>query len=163
MLTPFFQGLPLGFLGPNPKTQTAQIWDDGDVPFAVTNLPDIGKALAAILTNPEAYAASRNQFVYLASHIVTQRQLVAAAEAATGKAWPVEKLDGQQLIRSSSEKLAKGDASGVMLLIQGLAFARIKGRALSDYKTVGIWDQRLGLPQASLEEDVKQILAGKDQ
>jgi hypothetical protein len=140
--------------------QTAQIWDEGDVPFAVTNLPDIGKALAAILTEPEAYEASRNQFVYLASHIVTQRQLVAAAEAATGKTWPVERLDGQRLIKESKEKLAKGDASGVMLLIQGLAFAKINGRALSDYRPLGIWNQRLGLPQVSLEDDVEQLLVG---
>jgi hypothetical protein len=68
-------------------------------------------------------------------------------------------LNGKELVQDSKEKLAKGDKSGVLTLIQALAFSKINGKALSDYRPIGIWNERLGVEPISLEDDVKQLLA----
>ena len=53
------------------------------------------------------------------------------------------------------EKSAKGDFSGVSGLIRALAVAEIDGVATSDFRPLGVWNKKLGLPEESLEEDVK--------
>jgi hypothetical protein len=129
------------------------------VPFSSTNLRVIAKSIVKILTDPNAYEDSKNKYVYLASHTTTQAEILAAAEKATGKKFEVTKLDGQKVLAESKEALGKGDFSVIRNLIQAVAFAKINGDNLSDFRGLGIFNEKHGIKDVSLEEDVKALVA----
>jgi hypothetical protein len=129
------------------------------VPFSLTNTNTIGKALAALLSNPSLLAEAKNRYIYLSSHTTTQQQLLAALEKVMGAKWSVEHVDSATFIRESQEKIAKGDFFGVSGLIRTLCLVEIEGVANTDYRPLGLWNQKLGLPEENLEEDLKAILA----
>jgi hypothetical protein len=141
------------------RNRTASVWDGGDVPFSTTNLPLIGRTLVKMLTDPAAYADSENKYVYLASHTTTQNEVVAAAEKATGKKFEITKVDGAQRVAEGKEKLAKGDLGGIRYLIPGVAFSRINGAALADYREFGIFNEKHGIRDVPLEDDILKIAA----
>jgi hypothetical protein len=142
------------------KNSTATVWDDGEVPFSTTNLQIIGKTLVKILTDSAAYEDSKNQYVYLASHTTTLNEVIAATEKATGKKIEVTKIDGAQRLAEGKEKLAKGDLLGIRYLIAGVAFSKVNGDALADYRPYGIFNEKHGIKDLSLEDDVKNLVAG---
>jgi len=141
------------------KNGTANVWDGGDVPFGTTNLRLIGQTLVKILTDSAAYEDSENKYIYLSSHTTTQNELVAAAEKATGKKFEIIKIDGAQRVAEGKEKLAKGDFLGIMYLISGIAFSRIDGDALADYREFGIFNEKYGIKDIPLEEDILSLAA----
>jgi hypothetical protein len=71
----------------------------------------------------------------------------------------VERVDSATFIRESQEKSAKGDFTGVSGLIRALAVVEIDGVANSDFRPLGVWNQKLGLPEESFEGDIKGVLA----
>jgi len=141
------------------KNGTATVWDDGNVPFSTTNLHIIGQTLVKVLTDPTAYDDSSNKYIYLASHTTTQNEIVAAAEKASGKKLEITKVDGAQRVAEGKELLAKGDFTGIRYLIAGVAFSKINGDALADYREYGIFNDKHGIKDISLEEDVKNLVA----
>jgi hypothetical protein len=140
------------------KNKTATVWDGGDVPFSTTNLVTIGQTLVKLLTDSAAYEDSKNKYIYLASHTTTQNKVIAAAEKATGEKFEVTKVDGAERIAEGKEKLAKGDLSGVRYLIASVAYASNAGDALADYREFGIFNDKHGVKDVSLEEDVKNLV-----
>jgi hypothetical protein len=141
------------------KAGTATVWDDGETPFSTTNLSLIGQTLVKLLTDSAAYEDSENKYIYLASHTITQNEVIAAAEKATGKRFEVTKVDGTQRVAEGKEKLSKGDLLGIRYLIAGVAFAKINGDALADYREFGIFNDKHGIKDLSVEEDVKNLVA----
>lgn len=141
------------------KNGTATVWDDGDVPVSTTNLRIIGQTLVKLLTDSAAYEDSQNKYIYLASHTTTQNEVIAATEKALGKKIEVTKIDGAQRLAEGKEKLAKGDLLGIRYLISGVAFSRIDGEALADYREFGIFNDKHGIKDISVEEDVKNLVA----
>jgi hypothetical protein len=141
------------------KNVTATVWDDGDVPFSTTNLRTIGQTLVKLLTDSAAYEDSKNKYIYLASHTTTQNEVIAATEKATGKKFDITKIDGAQRVAEGKEKLAKGDLLGIRYLIAGVAFSRINGDALADYREFGIFNDKHGIKDVSVEEDVHNLVA----
>jgi uncharacterized protein YbjT (DUF2867 family) len=140
-------------------SKTAPIFDDGNTPFSVTNRATIGKALAALLSNPSLLAEAKNRYIYLASHTTTQSELLDTLEKVSGEKWKVERLDPAAFIRENQEKSARGDFSGGSGLIRALAFTEVDGVANCDYRPLGVWNKKLGLPEERLEEDIKRNLA----
>ena len=49
------------------------IFDGGDIPFSVSVLNDIGKAIAAVLLKPSHF---RNRFIHMQSAAITQNQML---------------------------------------------------------------------------------------
>jgi len=80
-------------------------------------------------------------------------------EKVSGEKWKVERVESATFIRESQQKSAKGDFSGVSGLIRALAVAEVDSVANCDFRPLGVWNKQLGLPEESLEEDVKAILA----
>ena len=90
----------------NPDTRT-MVFDGGDVPFSVTVVDDIGRAVAAVLLRAERF---KNEFVFVHSAIVTQNQLLAyARETAPETDFKVLNLDTAELERQAWEKYNAGD------------------------------------------------------
>ncbi|GME30392.1 NmrA-like protein [Neofusicoccum parvum] len=156
---PFFDwGLKVGFLGFNLAEKKATLWDGGEAEFAVSNLSTIGKALVALLSSGTAFDKSKNEYVYIASHVVNQKQVLASLEKATGSKWTVAgDVDVDARVKETNEKLAKGDFSSATDLILAATFG--KKKQLGTFPKY--WNDELGLPKEDLDERVKETVDGK--
>jgi hypothetical protein len=152
--------LEIGFLGFNLASKTATIWDSGDAPFSATNLSTIGTGLVSLFSTPANIADSANKYVYIASHTVSQNQILAGLERVTGEKFTVTKVEAKPSIKENLEKLGKGDHSAVIPLIQA---ASLGDEALGDFTKVegGVWNEKLGLKKEDLDADLKVIVSGK--
>lgn len=141
------------------RNGTATVYDDGDVPFSTTNLHIIGETLVKLLTDPAAYEDSKNRYIYLASHTTTQNEIVDAAEKATGKTFEIKKVSGAEKLAEGKRKLANGDPSSTGNLLWAIAYSKINGEALADFRELGIFNDKYGVKDVPLEEDVKKLVA----
>lgn len=153
---PFFDwGLEVGFLGFKVKEKTAQIWDDGSVPFSTSNLTTIGKAIVSLLSTPERLSATENKHVYIASHTVTQRDILASFEKVTGAKWDVEHIKSEEAGAKAKEQFEKGDYSAIPDLIRSAFLAPDELGNFGEKVSNDI----LGLQKENLEADVKRVAA----
>ncbi|KAF2629697.1 NAD(P)-binding protein [Macroventuria anomochaeta] len=153
---PFFDwGLKVGFLGLDQKNKTATVIDSGNATFSTSNLSFIGEAVVKTLENAEA---TKNQYVYVSEFQISQNELLAAAEKVTGEKFTVNKVSAKDHIAKGNELLQKGDFHGIGPLIQSITFGDDK---LGDLKPSGLWNDKLGLKQESLEDSIKAGFAGK--
>jgi hypothetical protein len=157
----FDWGFKLGFLGIDAANGKATVWDDGSVPFSTTNLRIIAATIVKLLTDPIAYEDSKNKYIYTASHTTTQAELLEAAEKATGKKFDITTVHGAQVLQEGKEKVQTGDLSGIRNIIQAIAFAKIDGKALTDYREFGIFNDKYGINDISVDEDVKNLIASQ--
>jgi hypothetical protein len=65
----------------------------------VTNTTTIGKALASLLGSPSLLTEAKNRYIYLASHTVTQAELLGALENGSRETWTVEHIDAAAFVR----------------------------------------------------------------
>jgi nucleoside-diphosphate-sugar epimerase len=149
----FDWGLKVGFFGFDFASKTATLIDEGQATFSTTNLEQIGHAIIAVLQKP---AETKNQYVYVASFNLSQKEILAEIEKITGEKWTTKQVASADSIQTGREKLAKGDFSGIADLIKGVAFTE-----LGDLRPAGLWNEKLGLKKESLEDTLKAILAGK--
>jgi hypothetical protein len=151
----FDWGLKVGFLGFDFKSKTATLIDEGQHAFSGTNLHKIGLALIASLQKP---TETKNQYIYVSSFDISQKDILAEFEKITGEKWTTKQVQSGDLIDSGRGKLQKGDFSGIADLIKGVAFGPLGDLRAADG---GLWNERLGLKNESLEETLKAVLAGK--
>ncbi|KAH7028607.1 hypothetical protein B0J12DRAFT_327470 [Macrophomina phaseolina] len=156
---PFFDwGLKVGFLGFNVAEKKATLWDGGEAEFAVSNLDTVGKALVALLSNGAAYNKSKNDYVHLASHVVTQKQILASLERVTGAKFDVvANVDTDARVQEVGAKLAKGDFSSATDLLLAATY----GKKQQLGKFPKYWNDELGLPKEDLDQIVKETVDGK--
>lgn len=86
----------------------ATIYDSGNEPYQASNLPFIGKAIAAVLQHPEQTV---NRYISVASFNPTQNQVLEIVERLTGEKWTVNHLATAEQQQIGSAKLSKGDYS----------------------------------------------------
>ncbi|KAM0321641.1 hypothetical protein ACHAQA_009997 [Verticillium albo-atrum] len=153
---PFFDwGMPLGFQGLDPDTQTATIIDGGNVRFTTSTTAQIARAIISVLEHKDE---TRNKAVFVESHTITQNELLPVVAKVTGAKWTIVEQSSDELRAFSEKSFAEGN---VMVGGGALMKALILGKDVStDHHEVdgGIWNDRLGLPKASLEEEVREIL-----
>ncbi|KAJ2971048.1 hypothetical protein NUW58_g9528 [Xylaria curta] len=104
----FDWGLDHGSIGLDKSTKTATIYDSGNEPYQASNLPHIGKAIAAVLKHPEQTV---NRYISIASFNPTQNQALEIAEKLTGEKWTVKHVLTSEEQQIGAEKLSKGDYS----------------------------------------------------
>ncbi|KAF2098922.1 NAD(P)-binding protein [Rhizodiscina lignyota] len=160
---PFFDwGLETGFLGFDIPNRHAKILDSGTVPFATTNLEDVGKCLANILTNHSMLESTANQYIYIATYVCRQKTLLSVLEKITGEPWKVEREHSKQVISKFKEKLLGGDIAAQLPLVKVAGWGE---RELGDFTQIdgGLWNEKLGMKPAetgieALEADVRRIV-----
>jgi len=152
-------GLQHSFLPVTLKEHKFYQWDNGLVPFSVTNLPTIGKAIVNLLSSAERLVATANKYVFISSHTITLEDLFGAVRKATpGEAWTIEHLDSKVAAAEAREKIAKGNFYAWYELIKYTTFAEGLGD-LGDFRKV-VGNDLLGLEREDLEADVKKIVEG---
>jgi len=101
-----------------------------------------------------------DKYLYIASATLTQNQLLASIEKASGKTWTVTKASSEEAGKIGAEKLAKGDFSGIGPLLARLLYGGDPSADLSK-QPGGLANGLLGLPKEDVDEIVKDTLAGK--
>jgi len=152
----FDWGLKVGGWGFNAKDKSVTLFDEGEATFSATTLHKIGLSLVKVLKHAEE---TRNQYVYVSSFNTSQKELLATAKKITGGEWAVTKMKTIDHIAAGREKLAKGDHSGIPMLIQGAIFQA--SPELGNNVPKGLWNDILGLEPENFEEVVKAGLSGR--
>ncbi|KAJ0162802.1 hypothetical protein CTA2_3988 [Colletotrichum tanaceti] len=150
---PFFDwDFSSSILGFDVKNKTVNIFDSGNEPVSPSTLGLIGDSVAGVLKNPEATA---NKYIQVASFTTTQRELLGLVEEHTGSAWTVNDVKASDLEKTADEKLAKGDHSAFVDLLQQHLFTDGNGNATKDNAAVTL----LGLPESDVKAETKKALA----
>ncbi|KAF6816491.1 NmrA-like family protein [Colletotrichum plurivorum] len=153
---PFFDwSFGNGLLGLDIKNKTVNIFDSGNEPFSPSSLAFIGKSVAGVLKNPEATA---NKYITVASFTTTQRELLKIVEEETGATFTVNNVKTSDLEKTADEKLAKGDYSAFIELLQQYVYGDGQGHAAKENDAVKL----LGLQQEDIKAETKKALAALD-
>lgn len=154
---PFFDwGITSGFLAFYIANRSATIYDNGTTIFSATNMNTIALAIVKSLKDP---SATKNQYVYISGFQTSQKQILEAAEKITGEKWTVEHVTVKDLVAGGTEKLQKGEFfPGLVDLLRGATYDT---RQIGDFTDVGLWNERLGLPEDDFEKSVRAALDGK--
>ncbi|KAF7125928.1 hypothetical protein CNMCM5793_002287 [Aspergillus hiratsukae] len=112
---PFFEIAVSNFLGFDVERRHATILDRGTNRWSATTLSTIGLAVKNAMLHPET---TSNKYLFIESFNVSQRDILASLEDVTGAKWDVTYHDGEEEKRLALEKLAKGNCSGIPVLMR---------------------------------------------
>jgi NAD(P)-dependent dehydrogenase (short-subunit alcohol dehydrogenase family) len=167
----FFDGTfrTLRSIGWDVPGRKAVIFDDGNNEYEATNLDQIARTVAAVLSGRNL-EITKNEFVYVNSFTVTQNRVLAALEKVSGEEFKVERAGVAELSKRSLERLKSPDSSVVKagdlydrafpIAHFGAIVAAIYGHGGFDNysKTRGLWNEKLGLPKEDLDATLTKIL-----
>jgi hypothetical protein len=108
--------LAYGLFGVDIKNRKITLYDQGTNRFDTTNLDTVGKAVAKILSMPTKFA---NERVFISGMTVSQVDILGAFKRATGSQdWTVEHKSASGLRAEGFAKIAAGDYSGIVDVIE---------------------------------------------
>lgn len=92
---------------------------------------------------------------------MTQNQILAALEKATGEQWKTTPASAEAVRKEGHERLSKGDSGGIFALIIGTIYS---GDDILDYaKRRGLDNEALGLPQEEpFEVFIEKVVKGEE-
>lgn len=126
--------------------------DSGNEKWQASNLDHIGKAVVAVLKNPDKTA---NKYLSSASFNISSVELVEAVESLIGSKLTINRVESQKLQQLGEEKLSKGDYSAFLELLRVWNAADGAGHALKPEDSV---ETLLGVPSDDLTQSVKAWL-----
>lgn len=122
----------------------------------------MGGAVCNLLMDPAAYHDSKDKYVHLAGHTLTQIKIVSILEKLTGKQWKRENVKADDMIAEGRKLIAAGSPWGMALIVRALTCSRTaKGERKGDLREYQPWDKRLGLKVNDLEDDIRGTLDGQ--
>ncbi|EKG09261.1 NmrA-like protein [Macrophomina phaseolina MS6] len=149
-------GLGTGFMGFNLKSREVTLWDDGEAFFSANTRAIIGKALVAILSDKNL-EKTKNQYVYLGSYTTSQKQILSICEKVTSSKWKiVERVDASERMKKVHEEMKNNDFSSALDLLCVATY----GKEKEFCKWENAWNEKLGLAEQSLEEDIAAAFKG---
>jgi len=152
---PFFDLAMKGYMGFDLQGHKATIYSHGNDTWSTTTLSSIGLAVKNAMLIPEKTA---NKYLFIDSFTISQNQVLASLEKATGKKWEVTHVDAEEQKKIGSEKMSKGDFSGAMLLIRYINCVDGHGGNYMTYKEGA--NELLSLPKQNLDDVLAEILKG---
>jgi len=157
---PFFDwGLQRLIFGFEIQNSTAKIYipEYHKVKFSVTTIGTIGIAVARSLES-NYLAKTRNKDLFIRSFTVSQDEILASLEKATGKEWTRQEVNLDDAVRVANEKLARGDYSDLVTMIRGMTMDPTTGCNFDERGEVA--NELLDLPKESLDEVVQRVVDG---
>lgn len=137
------------------KEHKATIFNRGNDAWSTSTLATIGLAVKNAMLIPEKTA---NKYMFIDSFTVSQNQVLASLEKATGKKWEVTHADAEEERKRGMEKMSKGDFSGAMSLIRYINCVEGHGGNFIQYEQSA--NELLSLPKRTLDEVVAEIVKG---
>jgi hypothetical protein len=150
------RAMKIGFMGFDLKEQKATIYNDGNGVWSTTTMATVGLAVKNAMLSPET--ASKE--IFIDSFTVSHNQVLASLEKASKKKWEVTYVDAEEQKKVGMEKMAKGDFSGAMLLIQYISCVEGHGGNFAQYEETA--NGLLALPKESLDDVVAQSVQQLD-
>jgi uncharacterized protein YbjT (DUF2867 family) len=145
-------GFDNGFLGFDIPNRTAILYDEGKNRTSGTTLPNVAKAVVAILRHPEL---TLNKRIFIADTSFSQQEALALFEKYTGTKWTIKQVKIEDTKKQAAESLAKGNfpqafGSYIMVLVySGLQANIFDGRTSNN---------ALGVPTLSFDQIVKEAV-----
>ncbi|KAI1160869.1 NmrA-like family protein [Nemania serpens] len=147
----FDWGLRENFLHFDLATRRAEILDHGRYKSSTATLARVGEAIIAVLAQDAE--ATKNRVLFLQSFCVSQLDVLAALEKATGAKWEVSFVETEAFIAERKARADAGDKKAVEDLV--FALGAIDGN----------WESRegfamdlLGLENEDLDEVVRRVV-----
>ncbi|MCJ1334434.1 hypothetical protein MMC10_011144 [Thelotrema lepadinum] len=129
----------------------AEVFDDGEKRFSVTNMAQIAVAFRRALEREEE---TRNRFLLIQSFVTTQNEIVKVLEKVVGAKWEVEKVDSKKFMEEHIAKAQTGDHDAMYNVIWGVCVTN------SDWtRDKKFANELLGLEEEDLEESLRLALA----
>ncbi|KAL6703097.1 hypothetical protein ACN47E_010234 [Coniothyrium glycines] len=151
-----------GLLGFDLEKQEANIVNKGDSPFSGSNRAYVAQAVCNLLTDQSAYHDSKNQYVHIAGHTLTQNGILSILKKLSGKPWKVEYVEADDMIAEGRKLIAVGNPWGMALVVRAVTCGYIEdGVCVGDLRSQNPWDERLGLKLNDLEDDLRATLEGQ--
>ena len=135
------------------QNRKATFINDGRGKWSTTCLPTVGLAVKNAMIKAEETV---NKVIYVDSFTVSQKDVVASLEKATGSTWEISQIDAEQQKKTGMEKMSKGDFSGAPLLLSYINAVEGHGGNYATYKQTS--NELLDLPKESLDDVVADIV-----
>ncbi|KAK4499197.1 hypothetical protein PRZ48_009710 [Zasmidium cellare] len=149
--------------------RTAKFYDDGNTKISTSTWPQVGRAVAALLSLPlesgdkACLTKYKNQVVYINSFTVSQRDMLDSALRITGtkeEDWTVTNEDSRQVYKTGIKEMKEGKFGGANFLYSRVFFPNGGGDFES---TKGTINGVLGLPKEDLDEATKRAMERQKQ
>lgn len=148
----FDYGLRSGLLQFYPEKRMCRVFDGGEVRWSASTLDLIARATVKVLVMAEE---TRDRMLYIESFCVSQNEVLAACEKATGEKWRVEEKESEEFIREEKAKVDADPEDHVALeelvSVVGIVDANWEGK--KDFA-----NELLGLEMEDLDQVVKKVL-----
>ncbi|PWO26950.1 hypothetical protein PtrARCrB10_04511 [Pyrenophora tritici-repentis] len=147
----FDWGMTCGLLKFDLKARKAYILDGGNIKFSATNLDFIGKAVVKILEKADETA---NKLLYVHGLHVTQLEVLAALEKATGEKFERIDQNSKEELDVARPKMLEGDgeAREEVVAVWGIVAADWKEKE-------GFANSLLGLQEEDLDEVIRRVVS----
>ncbi|RMZ66104.1 family transcriptional regulator [Pyrenophora seminiperda CCB06] len=147
----FDWGMTCGLLKFDVKARKAYILDGGNIKFSATNLDYIGNAVVRVLEKDDETA---NKLLYVHGLHVTQLEVLAALEKATGDRFERIDQNSKEELDAARPKMLAGDgeAREEVVAVWGVVAADWKDKE-------GFANQMLGLQEEHLDEVVRRVVS----
>jgi hypothetical protein len=140
------------------KEKKLLLYDEGETKICTSTWPQVGRAVASILSLPVEGDVSlttrfRNKPVYVNSFTVSQKDMFESALRVLGdkeEDWKVEKVPVKEYYKSAVEAMQKGDRSGFVKLLYSRAFFPDDSANFGAVR--GLHNELLGLPEEDIDE-----------
>lgn len=147
----FDWGLRENFLHFDLKTKSADILDDGTYRSSTSTLARIAEAVVKVLQDEDV---GRNKMLFMQSFCVSQLDVLASLEKATGEKWRVNWIKSSEFIKENKAKADAGDKEAIEHLV--FALGAIDG----DWeKKEGFAMDALGFKNQNLDEIVQKVVS----
>lgn len=139
--------------------QSATVYATGDERFACSTLRDVGQAVKDVLALGDDTV--KNKFLYRASFMTNQNEILASLGRITRKKWTVGLVEVGECIREGEQRMKMGFFDGAMMLLErSVLFG-------GDMGNLSAWEQDVPNMSPSKEQEivdaaVKGVLAELD-
>lgn len=133
--------------------RAATLFDEGETPISLSTWPQIGRAVAALLSLPlETLDTYRNKVVYINSFTVTQKEILASLQRVantTSTDWTVTKQPATERFAEGQLEISKGNRAGFIKAMSRVFFTDGNGNF---EKRRGLANAALGLSREDLDD-----------
>ncbi|KAK4551752.1 hypothetical protein LTR86_010945 [Recurvomyces mirabilis] len=155
---PFFDwGLERNAFGFDIPSSTATLYTPGHhkVKFSATTIATVGLAVARSLESRYA-VQTHNKDLYIRSFTVSQDEVLASIERATGKQWTRKEFDLDSAVKKANNQMSRGDFSGITTAIVGMMLDPNTG---CNFDARGeVHNDLLELPKELLDDVVQKVV-----
>ncbi|CAF1272454.1 unnamed protein product [Adineta ricciae] len=141
-----------GFTGFDIANHTVTIYDEGKRRQSGTTLPNIAKAVVAILHHPEI---ALNKRIFIANTTFSQQETLDYFEKETGIKWTVKHASSIETIKNAAEQLAQGKVMDAFVNYIRSAIYGDNKMFLFEGRTN---NKELGIPEIPLERIIKEAV-----